>query len=296
MLIKSQLLALEKLQREAWECMSFQQDLPFESWKKKMINESPTFHFWSIVLQFEILVFIFIRAHRQKIFDLFVEGLEALVPWFFALDHTNYARWIPIHLRDMKALPTHAKDQLKNCWVIPKSQKKFSSMPIDQAHEQNNEFVKGSGGAVGLTENPSAFRRWMVAGPEKARILTEFESQFLESKEHSNQQHEQSHSTQQLFKKQVNNLYGISSMGNPFMDDSPELLILNTRNCANDAVVSTVRTIEELGSTQYQQYVTTVINRGGSTHLWLGGQNIRDWHTPMKSNFLSYNTSYKKTD
>ncbi len=27
-----------------------------------------------------------------------------------------------------------------------------------------------------------------------------------------------------------------------------------------------------------------------------GGQNIRDWHTPMKSDFLSYNTSYKKTN
>ncbi len=27
-----------------------------------------------------------------------------------------------------------------------------------------------------------------------------------------------------------------------------------------------------------------------------GGQNIRDWQTPMKSDFLSYNTSYKKTD
>ena len=129
--------------------------------------------------------------------------------------------------------------------------------------------TQGSGGAVGLTKNPSAFRRWMVAGPEKARILTEFESQFLESKEHSNQQHKQSHSTQQLFKKQVNKLYGtVSSMGNPFMDDSPGILILDTRNCTNDAVVSTVRTIEELGSTQYQQYVTTVIkNRTASIFI-----------------------------
>lgn len=74
-------------------------------------------------------------------------------------------------------------------------------MPIDQAHEQNNELVKGSGGAVGLTENPFTFQRWMVAGPEQARILTEFENQFLESKEHSNQQHEQGYSTQQAFMK-----------------------------------------------------------------------------------------------
>ncbi len=34
--------------------------------------------------------------------------------WFFVLDHSNYARWIPIHinLRDMKALSAQAKEQL----------------------------------------------------------------------------------------------------------------------------------------------------------------------------------------
>ena len=33
------------------------------------------------------------------------------------------------------------------------------------AHEQVNAGVKGEGGAVCLTENPAALRRWMVAGP-----------------------------------------------------------------------------------------------------------------------------------
>jgi hypothetical protein len=47
---------------------------------------------------------------------------------------------------------------------------------MDQAHEQNNEVVMG---AVGLTENPSAFRKWMVAGPEKARLLKEFEDDYF---------------------------------------------------------------------------------------------------------------------
>ena len=26
------------------------------------------------------------------------------VPWFFALGHTNYAMWIPVHLHDMNSL------------------------------------------------------------------------------------------------------------------------------------------------------------------------------------------------
>lgn len=49
-------------------------------------------------------------------------------------------------------------------------------MAIDQAHEQNNAMVKGDGGAVGLTENPNALRRWMLSGPEMARLVNEFEA------------------------------------------------------------------------------------------------------------------------
>ena len=55
-----------------------------------------------------------------------------------------------------------------------KTGRAFSAMAIDQAHEQNNAAVKGDGGAVGLTENPAALQRWMVSGPEMARVIEEF--------------------------------------------------------------------------------------------------------------------------
>ena len=95
--------------------------------------------------------------------------METLVPWLFALDHTNYACWIPVHICDMKSLPQNVKDDLEQCWVLRKTHNKFSCMPLDHGYEQNNEMIiinKGSGVAIGLTENPIAFRRWMVAGPK----------------------------------------------------------------------------------------------------------------------------------
>ncbi len=70
----------------------------------------------------------------------------------FALDHINYARWIPVHIRDMKSLPDSIKEEFQRFWVVQKTSNVFSSIPIDQAHEQNNRLVKGAGGAVGLTE------------------------------------------------------------------------------------------------------------------------------------------------
>ena len=50
-----------------------------------------------------------------------------------------------------------------------------SGMALDQAPEQLNTLVKGEGGAVGLTENVAALRRWIVAGPEISHMIQEFE-------------------------------------------------------------------------------------------------------------------------
>ena len=87
---------------------------------------------------------------------------------FFALDHTHYSRWVPIHIRDMMTLqeqhPDTAIQFSQGGFVVQKTKPPFSSIAIDQAHEQNNKVVKGDGGAVGLLQNPKALLRWMVGG------------------------------------------------------------------------------------------------------------------------------------
>ena len=39
---------------------------------------------------------------------------------------------------------------------------------LDHNHEQENAKIKREGGAVCLTEDPAALRRWLIAGPEIA--------------------------------------------------------------------------------------------------------------------------------
>ena len=50
------------------------------------------------------------RAIREGVFKLYENALTKIVPWFFALDHTNYSRWIAVHLRDIIRLKdVHSK-------------------------------------------------------------------------------------------------------------------------------------------------------------------------------------------
>lgn len=50
--------------------------------------------------------------------------------------------------------------------------------------------------------------------------------------------------------------------GQSFPGCMSELLVLDTRNCASDDVVNTIRTIEKLGNSQYQNYVKDVLVQG----------------------------------
>ena len=110
------------------------------------------------------------RAHRVHIFPLYVESLNALVPCFFALDRQNCDILIPVHIRDMESLPAsvHEEFEEKNSkWVVLNTTHRLSSIQIDKTHEQNNDLVKSSGSAVGLTENPSVVKKWMIADLSK---------------------------------------------------------------------------------------------------------------------------------
>lgn len=129
-------LSLSKLQRDAFTCNSDSHDEEsFRVWRSDLLEKSPTFKFWDMILNLEIRILIFIKAHRERNFQLFVEILEVLAPWFFVLDHINYARWLPVYINDMKSLPDRIKDDMLKFWVIQKTEKRFSSIPIDQAHE-----------------------------------------------------------------------------------------------------------------------------------------------------------------
>jgi len=62
-------------------------------------------------------------------------------------------------------IPAIAAEFKNSNFVVNKTNRAFSSLPIDQAHEQNNKIVKGKGGAIGLTESSTQLLRWMVSGP-----------------------------------------------------------------------------------------------------------------------------------
>ena len=82
---------------------------------------------------------------------MYVSSLKQVVKWYYACDHYHYARWVTVHLYNLVNSPT-TSPYLYKCFSdtyfnFQKSNKKFSLMRINQAHEQNNAAIMGMGGA-----------------------------------------------------------------------------------------------------------------------------------------------------
>ena len=237
-------------------------DLRYEEWCDKQCQEQPQFKYWAIVLYLELLVLQFIRSIRERNFPVYIQSLLQIVSWLFALDHINYARWLPVHITDMvNLIRTHPGvyyEFMKGHFTGQRTNKVFSAMSIDQCHEQMNKLVKGEGGAIGLTEDPQALERWMVAGPEISRLILEFENSYqnLESQS-SKKHHEQNPTTQKKFAKDVKALVDtLEEMGNPFLEDNGDLLTLDTKIIMSKEVIQTINTIEENGQKQYNTFLS----------------------------------------
>ena len=104
----------------------------------------------------------------------------------------------------------------------------------------------------------------MVCGPELARCIHEFEAALPfndedeeyddddEIKDKDSKHHEQSNSRQQLFSIQVLNLVKVfNTIGNPFKEETKDLMVLDTCNIVDEDAIRSVSTIETLGLNQF---------------------------------------------
>ena len=73
---------------------------------------------------------------REVDFVLYREALLDLDPYFFTNNNINYARWIPVYLRDMMSIEQQhsqvAREFHKGDFVVHKSCRKFPAIPISK--------------------------------------------------------------------------------------------------------------------------------------------------------------------
>ena len=105
---------------------------------------------------------IFLPGDRNGDFLLQQHCLKAMLPYFFAAGHHNYASYLSWYVRQMEHLPRRAKEDLLVGAHVCLHSDGETAMPADQFGEQTYiKRGKGSGGTKGISTSPEQMVVWV---------------------------------------------------------------------------------------------------------------------------------------
>ena len=114
----------------------------------------------------------------------------------------------------------------------------------------------------------------MIGGPEVSKIIRNFEN--TSEKAANDKHHVQTPSVQKSFEKEVTALKKDTDLGSPSLDDSKDLLTLDSKAVIIQSAVESVKGVYDLGQHQYETFVTE--------HITTQTKSITQ---PIKKNKLS---------
>ena len=119
-----------------------------------------------------------IHACRSADWEAFLAALQNNIRFFFARDLLNYARMMPVYLRQMTSLeqddPTSWQALKEGAFVVAKSGVPFTPLFTDQALEQEIKVLKKHGGIVGLSQDERALDRLVTITPQLAHMVEQY--------------------------------------------------------------------------------------------------------------------------
>lgn len=159
--------------------------LLFQGFTAESRAKSKTFVFWEEYGHMVKLLLQFVKAERTGHWELHLSSLSAMVPYFFAMDRPNYARWLPVYIMDMRQLATKHpevhQEFVNGKHAVSRCSKPFAQVWTDMALEQSiNVDSKSRGGIIGISQNPGALDRWFLTSHERASVTTALKDMFMQ--------------------------------------------------------------------------------------------------------------------
>ena len=123
--------------------------------EENLMSESVMWRFWKSYLDMWELFLCIIYATRSGDWELYVESIRSILPWIFAYDRQNYARYLTLHFMDLLNLeenyPSVHCEFIKGSFAVQmSSDNPFGKMEADKVIETTmNRDTKTPGGTTG---------------------------------------------------------------------------------------------------------------------------------------------------
>ena len=124
--------------------------------------------FWVSYIDIAEILLDLVRASREGDWLLHLSAIQRQIPWCFAYDKQNYARYLPVYYNEMTQLPeSHPEvhDHFMNGGFSVQlgGKNPFGKIPIDQTIEETaNKDTQTAGGTKGFSLKPGAVSRYYI--------------------------------------------------------------------------------------------------------------------------------------
>ena len=143
-----------------------------------LLDNGELSEFWmSYIDMIEHVILGLLCASREGNWNLHINGIRALIPWCFAYDKVNYARYLSAYFAQMTNLPetnpdVHRAFQQGQFSVQRSSNNPFGRIPIDQTIEVTvNKDTQTPGGTSGFSLKAGAIKRYYITAEYRSEFL-----------------------------------------------------------------------------------------------------------------------------
>ena len=133
--------------------------------------------FWVMYLDLVEILLGLIRADREGDWYLHLVSIQKMIPYCFAADKINYARYLQVYFLQMAFLESTSQELhnyfLNGGYSVQLGESNpFGRLPMDQTLEETvNKDTQTSGGTKGFSLKPSAVSRYYLTAEHRAEAL-----------------------------------------------------------------------------------------------------------------------------
>lgn len=218
--------------------------------------------FWMSYLDMVEILLGLLRASREGDWPLHLAYIRKVIPWCFAYDRQNYARYLPYYYAQMSRLAVdypnvHAQFVEGGFSVQIGPKNPFGKIPVDQTIEETvNKDTQTPGGTKGFSLKPGAVSKYY--------LTTEYRSSYLRQLRAMvghDCSHQVNHPDLQMprIRKDEANVKAFmelmeNSWVNPLSQDRTDLINLSTGVVAPANVASDLLKAQTIGEEAYETF------------------------------------------
>ncbi|MES9881053.1 MAG: hypothetical protein ABW185_09250 [Sedimenticola sp.] len=264
-------------------------------------NNGPLACFWMSYVDLVEIMLTLLRASREGNWPLHLHAIRSMIPWCFAYDKQNYARYLSVYHAQMTRLPethSHVHQHLLDGGfsVQMSAHNTFGRIPVDQTVEETiTRDTQTAGGTKGFSLKASAVSKYYITAEYRSQCLKQLRS-IIDVQNRNNRHPDLGTARIRRDSTDVNSVVELleNNWIDPFDASGDDLPSISSGIAAPADVKADLLKAHAKGETAYQMFVDSRLKTGSSFYERLPKQNLKSFRS-LRARRKTATSSNKET-